>query len=321
MVCAGALTILLAACTKQLPRQEISCTVSPSAAIIEGYMAPPVLLKAYVVEAPPTRPQQLVDYVFTQRAYQHLTGSGNRSAYYTQRLPTSSTPYGGGATNGMAPTILVDFETGYALPAVDLTAMVNCFNSVRDADAVCTVEILVDIPVDGEPKAFFNWSTNSPGHCFLRLRKTGGGRTVSGSIGFYPESALKASATTAPIPGKFVENSGHEYNASMHMAVTPAEFRRALGLIQLTAKAAKYDVDDYNCTDFALQIFNALRPTDPILPMRQRIPNTLTTTGSMTPQGLYAELLRRKASGTIEKFYIRNSTGKVYCPPAENPCQ
>ncbi len=133
------------------------------------------------------------------------------------------------------------------------------------------------------------------------------------NIGFYPESSLKASATTAPITGKFVDNSDHEFNAAIKMNITPAELRKVLGVIQLTTNTAKYDVDDYNCR--ILHLLCLIRCVRMILslPTRFRIPNTINVSGSMTPQGLYLELQRRMKYVPADRPNIRLTSRESEC--------
>ncbi len=130
---------------------------------------------------------------------------------------------------------------------------------------VCIIELFTDIPVDDSPSALFTWAGGSPGHSFLKITKSSEGKSISQNVGFYPEMSFKSMATTAPIPAKFVDNAYHEYNATIKMSITTSQLDKVLNAIQVTAKTVKYDVDDYNCTNFAIDIFNMVRSTDPIV--------------------------------------------------------
>ncbi len=128
-------------------------------------------------------------------------------------------------------------------------------------------------------------------------------------------------ATTAPIPAKFVDNAYHEYNATIKMSITTSQLDKVLNAIQVTAKTVKYDIDDYNCTNFAIDIFNMVRSTDPIVPARIHIPGTINTNGSLTPQGLYLELVRRKKHSAVDRSNIRVSSEKVNAGQSQSPCK
>ncbi len=80
-------------------------------------------------------------------------------------------------------------------------------------------------------------------------------------------------------------------------------------------------IDDYNCTNFALDIFNTVRSTDPIGPARIHIHNTLNTNGPLTPQGLYFELVRCKKHSATDRSNIRVSSEKVNAGQSQSPCK
>lgn len=295
----------------------------------EGPYSPKLLMKIYPSEAP-SRPTQATEYMNISRAYDNAVRATSQSYYYSQSRPEQKQAYGGGGSgtgststsrHKPAPTILVDIETGYQKAPVDIAAFINCFNNISDQNAMCTVELFVDIPVDSDPQVLFDWGTNSPGHTFLRLTKVSAGKKMVQHIGFYPANSFKTTLTTAPIPGKFVDNGNHEYNAGIKMNVTPANFRKVLGFIQLTAKAAKYSIDKYNCTNFALAAFNSVRMDDPIEPPLVHIPNTMNITGSLTPQGLYLELFKRKKSDANERPNIIFPGQKTSAGPSISPCK
>jgi hypothetical protein len=123
--------------------------------------------------------------------------------------------------------------------------------------------------------------------------------------------------TTAPIKGKFVDNGEHEFNAGLKMSVTPEELKKTLSRISYLGKFAKYDIDDYNCTDFALDVFNQTRISNAIEIPRYNIPGGMAPYGTNTPQGLYNKLKILKQQGGEGvginipgvKGWVSNSTG------------
>lgn len=191
----------------------------------------------------------------------------------------------------------IDFETQYGDPAIDVEQFVKCFDNIPDAGATCKVTIYSDVPVDNDPTKIMNWSTGSPGHTWIRLEKNGSGDRVSQHIGFYPRGAWKTTLTDAPVDGKFVDNGGHEFNAAYEISVSPEKFRTALVRIQ-QLRNLRYDIDDYNCTDWALQVWKAA--ADPSLWLEIplfRMPGSLSPTGTSTPQGLYVKIKELRDGG------------------------
>jgi hypothetical protein len=117
------------------------------------------------------------------------------------------------------------------------------------------------------------------------------------NIGFYPKSGWKTTITNAPIDGKFVDNSGHEFNASFKMKLTPQQFNTTLIKARQLAKYPRYDIDEFNCTDFAISVFNETRSTKLQIPLYQ-IPGGMAVAGTSTPQGFY-----RDSKGMDKQIY------------------
>lgn len=192
----------------------------------------------------------------------------------------------------------VDFESQYADPAIEVLKYVICFAGIPDAGATCKMTIFTDVPVDSDPLKFFDWSNGSPGHTFIQFQKTNGSHTVTQNIGFYPESGWKVAMTPAPVTGKFVDNHFHEFNASYEMSITATQLQAGLIRMQYLANFVRYDIDDYNCTDWALDVFNEVAAPDKRLDIpRFPIPGGMAPAGTSTPQGLYLQLQSRQANG------------------------
>jgi hypothetical protein len=219
------------------------------------------------------------------------------------------------------PPILVDYEGQYADPAIDLDKYVKCFTNIPDAGATCSIEILTDIPVDNDPSKFFDWSNGSPGHTFLQIKKSNGSQFAMQNIGFYPVSGWKTTLTTAPIDGKFVDNSGHEYNASLKMNITPDQLNSALIHMQYLARFIKYDIDEYNCTDWAMDIFNHVRdPLKALTIQKYDLPGAAAPYGTSTPNGLYLKLQEMKNSGGPDASNVDIGFLKGYVATSNGPC-
>ncbi len=153
-------------------------------------------------------------------------------------------------------TILIDYESPNN-PTIDLQKILKCFANIPDYGSTCSIEILVDIPVDEDPNLLFNFKQGSVGHTFLEITKTNGGQSVTQYIGFYPTNTWKM-LLTEPAEGKFVDNGEHEYNAGLKMNITPEQLNNTLNYLNNSTQYL-YDIDDYNCTDLALEVFNQSR--------------------------------------------------------------
>ncbi|MFL5811220.1 MAG: hypothetical protein ACJ749_16990, partial [Flavisolibacter sp.] len=130
--------------------------------------------------------------------------------------PSGGNPPPGNGDGSSAPYVevpmLIDFENQDENTAIDIEKFIHCFDAISDAGAMCTIEIMADIPVDKDPNKLFDFETKSPGHTFINIRKKNATQSVSQNIGFYPKSGWKTILTNAPMDGKLVDNSEHEFN-------------------------------------------------------------------------------------------------------------
>lgn len=217
------------------------------------------------------------------------------------------------------PPLYIDFEHSVADPAIDLKKYLNCFASIPDAGATCSIEIFTDIPVDRDPNKLFNFESGSPGHTFIQLKKTNGVQSAVQNIGFYPTTGWKNILSNAPMQGKFVNNSEHEFNGSLKMNLSPQNFRQTLNQMLYLANFVKYDIDNYNCTDFALDVFNHTRTEKLHIPLYD-LPGNYPSTGSSTPQGLYNKLKQMKQTGSPEANNITVNIVKGWVANSTGPC-
>ena len=193
----------------------------------------------------------------------------------------------------------VDFESQYADPAIDLDKYLKCFDNIPDAGATCKITIHADVPVNSDPTKMFDWSAGSPGHTWIRIEKNGanGSGSASQHIGFYPKTGWKTMLTDAPLDGKFVDNSNHEFNASYEVSVSPENLKSAIMRI-LQLRNVKYDIDDYNCTDWAIEVWrSAVSPSIWFDIPRFHMPGSLSPYGTSTPQGLYEKIKELQEAG------------------------
>jgi hypothetical protein len=214
--------------------------------------------------------------------------------------------------------IFVDYEYAEDLSPIDLTKYLKCFSNIPDNGATCSIEILTDIPVDNDPNKLFNWSSGSPGHTFVQIKKTNGTASVMQNIGFYPVQGWKTLVEAGSVDSKFADNSEHEFNASLKMSLTAAELKNTMNKILVVSKS-KYDIGSYNCTDFALDVFNCNRPNNPLTIDKYYIPGTISFNGSSTPQGVYKKLKTMKDNG-VEAANITFPGFKGFVADSNGPC-
>lgn len=255
--------------------------------------------------------------------YYSMDGSGSEGG------SSGGGGYSGGSGSGSDGTddagylsdspILIDYETQDILDAIDLQKYINCFNAIPDEGSECSIEIFTDIPVDTNPNMLFDFNSGSPGHTFIQVKKSNATQSILQNIGFYPSSGLKAVLTNAPVNGKFVDNGIHEYNASIKMSLSATNFRSTLTEILYLANFIEYDIDNYNCTDFALDVFNKTRTHKIIIDLYD-IPGNYPSTGSRTPQGLYNKLKEMKESGHPESSNITIGIYKGWVAKSSGPC-
>ncbi|MDI9365587.1 MAG: hypothetical protein QM541_11600 [Flavobacterium sp.] len=196
----------------------------------------------------------------------------------------------------------------YSDPAVDLAKLFKCFDNVPDAGATYTVKICADLPDNNQPLAIVN-SNLKPGHSFITMTKTNGNVTVSQSFGFYPRNG-PLSLLMAAVPSKVVDNGYHEYNASTSMNISAADFKSMQSSAILYGTNMSYDLNDWNCTTYALTVFNSVR-----------IGNHLSVANSTpgfdygkTPGGLYQLL---KNSNPVSN---NTEVGTFNAPAKTGPC-
>lgn len=256
--------------------------------------------------------------------YGSISGGGGSTGSSTNGSNSGSNSSGGSKDSSprpgpsTSPVIRVDIETQDDNSPIDVKKFINCFNAVPDAGSKCSIEIFADIPVDKDPNKFFDFSTMSPGHTFICITKSNGTKYVTQNIGFYPKSGYK-SMTYAPTTGKLVDNANHEFNASLSMNVTPSDFATILTTIQQLSNL-NYNMEQYNCTDWALNVFNSVRTNKLQIPL-YGLPSSPMTENTSTPQGLYNKLQQMKnSSNDPEKGNVIIGIVKGYAGGSTGPC-
>lgn len=233
---------------------------------------------------------------------------------------TTQNPYsggGGGGTNVDIPPYTIESDQ-----AIDLTKLLNCFNSVNSSGASYEIKLCTDLPVNYQPTALTTLLF-TPGHAFITLTKTNGNQSVSQSFGFYPLES-KTSIFNDPVPSKMVYDKNHEYNASIKFSLNPMQFDAAINKAKYLATNL-YDLNDFNCTNYALDVFNeAIDPNvglavpDWIGPPHIAQPGQPDINYGTTPNGLY-KLLQQLSTNSVYSSKI--NIGTFDSPTGSGLCQ
>jgi hypothetical protein len=223
---------------------------------------------------------------------------------------------GGGGGGSSASVISIDTEDPENKASIEPKKYTDCFGLVPDGSTtVYSISIATDLPTDGHPEIFYNWTDRSPGHAFIELSKSTPYESVTQNFGFYPTSSFKLITldNSVYLTSKIVDDGGHEYQALYTLSLTAAQFQAAVNAVNNPRD--HYNVGFYNCTDFALDVFNAAGGNLSI--PHHAIPGFEVTGGSNTPQGLYEQIQSMKNNG---KTGTSTTNGKEYGSMSKGPC-
>lgn len=213
----------------------------------------------------------------------------------------------------------------YNLPVVNVQRLFACFDLIPDAGASYSVQLCVDVPLNGNPAASSNTFAFSAGHTFLVVNKTTGGQSVTQCFGYYPTSTISAWNPYSPISSVIRDNSRQEINGSLTMYLTKDQFSK-LRDAAVNLATQPYMLDQSNCTDYALNVFNTNRMNPIVLPpyiinqpaiVFSGAPASpgYTVTIKNSPQQLYEQLNSMKTTGQPEASNIRLDLTHNYISP------
>ncbi len=177
---------------------------------------------------------------------------------------------------------------------IDLEKFFNCFRQVSSEGATYQAKLCIDIPQNDNIDALMVYGR--PGHTFLTLTKSSGPNSITQSIGFYPKKGEK-SVTHIAVNAQMVDDglSEHEYNAYMEINIqNEIDFNAILNLAKNYATSMHYDLDDFNCTDFAVDVINNGVSASDQIHVSDWIGSVTAINYGTTPNGLYKYLLQRR---------------------------
>ena len=126
----------------------------------------------------------------------------------------------------------------------------SCFNTGPTANNA-TVTFYVDQPTPGK---FDTWSgsvTNpNVGHAFISIQQNG----ITRTLGYYPSSSngFKPFNNDIVGPSSFVDDSGHIFDASLTIEITPYQLYTVINTTKYYSST--YHLWDNNCTDYVLAV-------------------------------------------------------------------
>jgi hypothetical protein len=218
----------------------------------------------------------------------------------------------GGGSGGSAEMVEVEYHDWEAKPGVDIEKLFNCFDAVPEFPGTSyEISLCSDVPMNKYPYEVANILL-SPGHVFISITKScsGTGVSVTQNFGFYPVRG-KNSLGLDDGPSKVVNDANHEYNAKITIPMSVNSFNSIRANASIWA-AKPYNIKNYNCGDFAIDLFNLARfpneqITVPPFPIEGVIPFINTSFGfwvNKSPQMLFKELKFRKDNNTADAPHI-----------------
>ncbi len=161
---------------------------------------------------------------------------------------------GGTGSNPKEPTE-DEYELTGIVDSIRMQDRFACFDNVTtDDNTVYSVKICTDVPNNSYPNDLLK--DFSPGHAFIELTKTNGTASVTETIGFYPEK-YKTASIGLTVNGIVNDNREHPYDASLLKMLNAQQFAATLNAALTAGATHNYNMRTYNCTNFALDVFNA----------------------------------------------------------------
>ncbi|MCK7559407.1 hypothetical protein MKQ70_32340 [Chitinophaga sedimenti] len=152
---------------------------------------------------------------------------------------------GSGPTSTATPSIVVSPPDNLIK---DLAIYLRCFDRSQPG----TITLYVNQPLAGSDNPFT--LTGKMGHVFIGLEQDIAGVFVRRMLGFHPaQKVYPTSQTTAP--SALAADAGLPYDVALSIPADAEQFGNALAIIE--HYRSTYDLEQYNCTDFALDVMEA----------------------------------------------------------------
>jgi hypothetical protein len=196
-------------------------------------------------------------------------------------------------------------------PIPEFGKKLNTFSNASES-VTYFLTLAADIPDNNNPgKVLFQ---KEPGHVFLILTKkdsvSGGSQSMV--WGFYPRRPL-SSIFLKRVKSELRDNGNREYNISITCRLT-ADGLDSLRSAAVALSFKKYDLNRFNCYDYAVNLFNAVQKQLTVPVSYMRFPLVLGKGG--TPCSLYKDIAEMAPSALPVGFTVQ--TGVFYAPSGSN---
>jgi len=235
-------------------------------------------------------------------------------------------PDGGelGGDGGGGEIIEIEYIDIDSKQAVDIAKLFKCFDELPNLlNTEYEITLNVDVPVNSIPMASYDLLYH-PGHAFITITKRSGVASVTQSFGFYPVSGM-SSVLNSVTSSKIVNDEWHEVNAKIKIPITQTGFN-SVKEKAIALSAQPYSLENNNCADFAVQLFNTVRPGSPIvlppfLAYADVPPVVLSFVMKNAPQTLFAWMKAKKMANEPEAPYITfDQTPNAASGPSQGEC-
>jgi hypothetical protein len=244
---------------------------------------------------------------------------------YTNLDYLSADPSVSNPTGGISEILEMEIDDSGSKPGVDIKKLFKCFDNVPELPApTYSITLCADVPFNSRPDVAYTLNGN-PGHTFLIITKTSGNISVTQAFGFYPLDGKNSITTLAPVTSKIVDDKEHEINASITIPnLDPFYFRQIRANAEDLLSQKPYDILNYNCSNFALDLFNLARSPGnkvevaPFLAVVFSGTPQITLPVDKSPQELFKTLKTMKGSNTSDAANIRIEQNHNYEAPVTN---
>lgn len=160
-----------------------------------------------------------------------------------QKDNTITASFGSGRVNTLNIDLNYSETSSMHIDNFMLTDKVNakdetkCFDTTKPAE----LTIYVEQSIEGSRKL-----TANIGHTFVGIKQEG----IVRNLGFYPDSPR--ATLLANQDSEIHDNSGSKFHISITVSITASQLKKAIKAIN--GYPSKYDLNNYNCTDFGIEV-------------------------------------------------------------------
>ncbi|NNE15166.1 MAG: hypothetical protein HKN51_09335, partial [Saprospiraceae bacterium] len=131
---------------------------------------------------------------------------------------------------------------------------IDCENS---GNSIFEFTLYADQPVENSRDMYdgFPGFDLDVGHAFVSLNTNYGGSDKSLTYGFYPSQKVVLAIPLSP--QDICDDSNHSFTSSVTIQISCDDFNQAIST-SISAASNDYHLINYNCTDYAIEIANAV---------------------------------------------------------------